>query len=187
MQMQIYKEDQAEKFGKWNDEVSNFLYQTSTKEILSKISIPNLVADYGGANGNLKQFIPQSISIDIDSSKKPDILDNILTHSKKYDLIVLRYVLHYLNDYEVIQLFENLKALNVLIIQFENNDLKAKYYNSQNEFKYFRTSQQLQKLLPINSKEIYSKEYELGQDFYINRLGKGNYKTHKEILKAYYV
>ncbi len=185
--MQTYKEDQGINFGKWNDSISQFLYQDSTKQILSKINIPNSVADYGGANGNLKQFIPQSISIDIDKSKNPDINDNILTHSKYYDLVIIRYVLHYLNDYEVLQLFETIKAKNILVIQFENNDLKNKYFNSQNEFKYFRTTEQLKHLLPISSKEIYSKEYELGKDFYTNRLGQGNYKTHKEILKAYYI
>lgn len=185
--MQTYKEDQGINFGTWTDSVSGFLYQNSTKQILNKIHIPNLVADYGGANGNLKQFIPQSISIDIDKTKNPDINDNILTHSKYYDLVIIRYVLHYLNDYEVLQLFETIKAKNILVIQFENNDLKSKYFNSQNEFKYFRTSQQLKQLLPKQAEEIYLKTYELGKEFYTNRLGKGNYKTHKEILKAYYI
>jgi len=185
--MQTYREDQGVNFGTWNDSISNFLYQDSTRQILSKIHIPNLIADYGGANGNLKQFIPQSISIDIDKTKNPDINDNILTHSKYYDLVIIRYVLHYLNDYEVLQLFKAIKARNILVIQFENNDLKNKYFNSQNEFKYFRTTEQLKYLLPISSKEIYSKEYELGEDFYTNRLGQGDYETHKEILKAYYI
>ena len=186
-QMQTYKEDQGINFGTWNDSISRFLYQDSTEQILNKINIPNLVADYGGANGNLKQFVPQSISIDIDKTKNPDINDNILTHSKYYDLVIIRYVLHYLNDYEVLQLFETIKAKNILIIQFENNDLKSKYFNSQNEFKYFRTSQQLKQLLPKQAEEIYLKTYELGKEFYTNRLGKGNYKTHSEILKAYYI
>ena len=185
--MKIYKEDKGENFGTWNDDISKFLYYDSTKEILSKIKIPSLVADFGGANGLIKQFIPNCITIDKDESKKPDVIANILEHSKRYELVILRYVLHYLNDYEVIMLFKNLNALNVLIIQFENNDLKSKYDNSINEFKYFRTEEQLKALLPNNIKTIYKKEYELGNDFYINRLGKGIYKTHKEILKAYYL
>ena len=185
--MQTYKEDQGTNFGKWNDSISRFLYQDSTKEILSKITIPNLVADYGGANGNLKQFIPNAISIDIDKTKRPDVVDDILNHSKYYDLVIIRFVLHYLNDYEILKLFNVIKARNILIIQFENNDLKSKYFNSQNEFKYFRTSHQLKQLLPIKSKEIYSKTYELGNEFYKNRLGKGIYKTHDETLKAYYL
>ena len=184
MQTKIYKEDNGTNFGKWNDKVSKFMYFDSTKEILSKIQIPNIVADYGGANGNLKTFIPNSISIDIDSSKNPDIIDNILSHVGNYELIIIRYVLHYLNDYEVIQLFKTIKT-NTLIIQFINEDLKSKYQNSQNEFKYFRTAKQLKKLLP-NCKEIYSKEYTIGANFYRNRLNINNAITHKETLKAFY-
>ncbi len=185
--MKIYKEDKGESFGTWNDEVSKFLYYDSTKEILSKIKIPSLVADFGGANGLMKQFIPNCITIDKDKSKKPDVIADILNHSKRYELVILRYVLHYLNDYEVIMLFKNLNALKTLIIQFENNDLKSKYNNSINEFKYFRTEEQLKALLPKNIKTIYEKEYKLGNEFYTNRLGEGIYKTHKETLKAYYV
>jgi hypothetical protein len=185
--MKIYKEDKGEKFGTWNDKVSKFLYYDSTKEILSKIKIPNKVADYGGANGLLKKIIPNCITIDKDKSKNPDILDNIITHSRQYDLTIIRYVLHYLNDYEVLELFKNINAKNILVIQFENNDLKSKYHNSLNEFKYFRTETQLKELLPNTIKEIYKKEYELGSEFYNNRLGEGDYITHKETLKAYYV
>ena len=50
-----------------------------------------------------------------------------------------RFVLHYLNDYEVLQLFENIKSYHkgkILIIQFCNNDLKSKYKNSLNESLY---------------------------------------------------
>jgi len=187
MQKTIYKEDEGLNFGTWKDDVSKFLYYTSTKEILSKIKIKGSVADFGGGNGLLKKLIPNAISIDIDASKNPDITDSILTHDKKYDLVIIRYVLHYLNDYEVLRLFKNINANNILIIQFENEDLKSKYKNSINEFKYFRTEKQLKQLLPSGFKTIYEKEYELGSNFYINRLGKGIYKTHKEVLKAYYL
>jgi len=185
--MFIYKEDQGARFGRWADDVSRFLYVDSTETILTKIQIPLRVGDYGGANGNLKRFIPNSISIDIDETKTPDICDNILTHQEKYDLVVLRYVLHYLNDYEVLQLFDAIQATNILVIQFENNNLKDKYHNSQNEFKYFRTTPQLNQLLPTNIEQIYSKEYTVSPSFYKNRLGDGDYKTHKETLGAYYL
>lgn len=187
MLMQTYKEDDGKNFGKWTDDVSRFMYFESTGKILDLIQVPETVADYGGANGNLKHFIPHAISIDIDASKKPDINENILTHDGIYELVVIRYVLHYLNDYEVLKLFENIKAKNILVIQFENNNLKDKYFNSQNEFKYFRTSAQTRELLPTRFEEIYSKDYELGPDFYKNRLGEGKYKTHNETLKGYYI
>ena len=187
MQKQIFKADDGTNFGKWNDSVSKLMYYDSTEQILSKININGRVADYGGANGILKQFIPNIVSIDIDESKKPDICDNIITHKGKYDLIIIRFVLHYLNDYEVLQLFENIKSYHkgkILIIQFANNDLKSKYQNSKNEFKYFRTENQLEALLP-KAKKIYSTEYEVTQEFYKNRLNIKNAINHKEIINAY--
>ena len=189
MQTQIYKEDNGANFGKWEDGVSRLMYFDSTKDILSKISIPDIVADYGGANGNLKLFIPNSISVDIDESKNPDILDDILTHKGKYDLIVIRYVLHYLNDYQVLKLFESIKSYHngkILLIQFCNNDLKSKYENSINEFKYFRTEYQSEQLLPVFEK-IYSIEYECTKEFYKNRLNNDNGVPHNEIINAYLI
>lgn len=191
MQSKIFKEDQGINFGRWTDIISNLMYIDSTREILLSLhTIPDIIADYGGANGNLKQFLPQSISIDIDESKNPDILDNILTHIGEYELIIIRYVLHYLNDYEVIQLFDHLKSYHkgeVLLIQFCNNDLKSKYHNSLNEFKYFRTEEQLKALIPDNSEQIFEIEYICGKEFYKNRLNIDNAIEHKELINAYLI
>lgn len=186
MQKITYEIDKGINFGKWKDKTSQYLYFESTIEILKKIKIPNSVADYGGGNGLLKQFIPQIKTIDIDENKQPDLIDNILTHNNHYELVIIRFVLHYLNDYEVIELFKTINADNILIIQFENEDLKTKYQNSINEFKYFRTEKQLKALLPKH-KEIYNREYEVSPEFYKERLGEADYKTHKEILRAYYI
>lgn len=187
MQNIIYKEDKGMNFGKWSDNISKLIYFDSVKDILSKIDITGIVADYGGANGILKEFISNIISIDIDASKKPDIVDNILTHKGNYDLIIIRFVLHYLNDYEVLKLFKHIKSYHkgkILIIQFTNEDLKSKYFNSKNEFKYFRTKNQLEKLLP-KFKNIYSINYNCTKEFYKNRLNIENAKNHKEQINAY--
>ena len=189
MQNIIYKEDNGINFGKWTDATSKLIYVDSIKEILLKIDTSGKVADYGGANGILKQFIPDIITIDIDASKKPDIVDNIRTHQGNYDLIIIRFVLHYLNDYEVLQLFDNIQKYHngkILLIQFTNEDLKSKYYNSINEFKYFRTKNQLEKLLP-NFENIYSIEYECSKEFYKNRLSIDNAIKHKEEINAYLI
>jgi len=187
MQNIIYKEDNGTNFGKWSDNTSKLMYYDSVKDILSKIDTKGKIADYGGANGILKEFIPNIISVDIDASKKPDILDNILTHKGNYELIIIRFVLHYLNDYEILQLFENIKEYHkgkILIIQFTNEDLKSKYFNSKNEFKYFRTKVQLEKLLPV-FKHIYAIEYNCTREFYKNRLNIYNGIEHKEEINAY--
>jgi hypothetical protein len=189
MQNIIYKEDKGIDFGKWSDKISKLMYFDSVKDILSKIELPKRIADYGGANGILKNFIPNIITIDIDESKNPDIVDNILIHKGDYDLIIIRFVLHYLNDYEIIQLFENIKSYhkgNTLIIQFTNEDLKSKYNNSKNEFKYFRTKNQLEKLLP-NFTKIYSIQYKCTKEFYKNRLNIDNSIEHKEEINAYLI
>lgn len=191
MQKNIYKEDKGQNFGKWNDNISKLLYYRSTRKILSKISVPQIVADYGGANGILKQFIPNCITIDIDSSKTPDICDNILTHTGNYDLIIIRYVLHYLTDQQIISLFEHLKTFHkgaILVQQFCNKDLVLKYANSVNEQqKYFRTKEQLLSLLPKGFKIIYKTKYIVTKDFYKNRLNNLNGIEHdEEIFGIYY-
>ena len=189
MQNKTYKIDQGDNFGKWQDSTSKFMYEDSIKEILSKIEIPEIVADYGGANGILRKFIKNIITIDIDNSKNPDITDDILTHEGKYDLVIIRFVLHYLNDYEVLELFKNINTYHkgkVLIIQFTNEDLKSKYNNSKNEFKYFRTKNQLEKLLP-NFIKIYSKSYLCTKEFYQNRLKIKDAIEHEEIINAYLI
>jgi len=183
----IYNEDSGLEFGKWKDDISRFMYWDCMPDILENITIPQRVADYGGANGNLKSFIPHAISIDIDGSKNPDIHDDILTHSERYELVVIRYVLHYLTDKEVLQLFDKINAKEILVIQFVNEDLMSKYVNSIRETKHFRTQTQLEGLLPDESELIYSSEYDIDSQFYINRLGAGEYIPHSETLNAYHV
>jgi len=181
-----HKEDQGEEFGTWTDNISRLMYHGVMKSIIQLVDIPDSVIDYGGANGLIKQFIPHAVTVDRDTSKNPDIVADILTFKNNYKLTVIRYVLHYLNDYELLQLFDNLKVRSVLVIQFVNDDLKSKYYNSQNEpHKYFRSTQQLEKLLP-DYPCIYTKSYRITEQFYKNRLGPGNYKPHTETIKAYY-
>ena len=183
----IYKEDKGTQFGKWNDKTSKFLYVDSIKDILEIIKVEGTVGDYGGANGNLKQFLPQSISIDIDETKNPDIVDNILTHNKRYDWVIIRYVLHYLTDTEVIELFNNIQSTNVMVIQFTNEDLKTKYLNSKNETKYFRTKTQLESLLPKGASNFYRKLFNCTKEFYRNRLGFDDAIEHIESINAYYI
>jgi len=189
MQKKIYNEDAGIDFGRWADVTSKLMYFDSVQAILSKVNTLGTVADYGGANGILKNFIPNIITIDIDSTKKPDIIDNIITHKGNYDLIIIRYVLHYLNDYEVLELFNHISSYHkgkILIIQFTNEDLKSKYQNSKNEFKYFRTKNQLEKLLP-NCEHIFNADYQCTSEFYKNRLGIENAVAHTESINAYLI
>jgi len=187
MQKKTINVDNGVNFGMWEDETSDYLYRRSIRQILDQIHVPSSVGDYGGGNGLIKQYIPHAVTIDKDKEKQPDVLQNILEHEGFYDLGILRYVLHYLNDYEVMELFSKMNCLKVLVIQFTNQDLHVKYHNSKNEFKYFRTKEQLEALLPVKAKHIFSGEYRCTNEFYKNRLQLDNSISHLEQLQAYII
>ncbi len=185
MQKNSRVEDQGLRFGGWPDPVSQFMYHDSLVEILGLVKITGRVGDLGGGNGILKKYLPRVTTIDCDATKRPDVLADILEHDvTPYDWLVVRYVLHYLNDYDVIKLFDGLVGRRVLVIQFVNEDLRSKYRNSVNETKYFRTENQLTKLIsPVT--EIYSTDYLVDAEFYKNRLGNSSGFAHNETIKAY--
>jgi len=191
MQKIIYNIDKGTKFGKWNDSISKLIYFDCMETFLKGVDTSGKVADYGGANGNLKKFIPQSISIDIDTSKKPDIIDNILFHKGNYKLIVIRYVLHYLTVQQRYKLFEHLqtfhKGKKVLLIQFVNDgkDFKIKRNNSINETKYFLTSENIKKLIkPFKTIKKDQISYRVTKEFYKNRLKNENAMAHDETIHS---
>lgn len=188
------KADQGISFGLWDDPVSRFLYIDCMSLFLSDIDIKQYkkVADYGGGNGLLKRFIPQSISVDIDEAKCPDIVDDILIHKGDYDLIFIRYVLHYLSEQQISQLFLNLKDYNgqLMLIQFANDgiDLQIKKANSLNEgTKYFRDSTELLSLLNQHLKidQLKAQTLSITPEFYLNRLG--NPYTTDHIETVYFI
>lgn len=175
-------------FGTWTDKTSRFIYHDAMATMLQGIEHSASVGDLGGGNGLLKQWLPNSIAIDCDATKQPDIVDSVFDYVGTHDALVLRYVLHYLQDNEVLTLMRHLRSYHhgsVLVIQFANNDLATKYGNSYNEQKYFRTTSQLTALLTEvwQVTKLTTMEYEVGQDFYENRLGVGNkYTPHTETL-----
>jgi hypothetical protein len=196
MQTKIYNLDKGESFGLWNDKTSRLMYFDSVGVSLSGIDTSSMhVADYGGANSILKQIIKckKYTCIDIDTTKQPDITDSILTHVGQYDLIIVRYVLHYLSDNEIMQLISHIRSFHrglVLIIQFcnENRDLQIKWEISKQaetggEQKYFRNKKHLSRLLKelhlINSIEV---NYSVMPEFYQNRLGIKTDLSHTETI-----
>lgn len=180
--------DNGTAFGTWTDHTSRFIYHDAMPTLLQGIAQQASVGDLGGGNGLLKEWLPNSIAVDWDEAKEPDIVASVFDYVGTHDVIVLRYVLHYLQDKEVLMLMRHLHTYHhgsVLVIQFTNADLATKYYNSHNETKYFRTTAQLKALLTemwqVTSET--SMEYVVGQDFYENRLGRGNaYTAHDETL-----
>lgn len=186
----IHDEDQAGEFGKWGDATSRLMYHDIMDLALEGVDTAGRVADYGGANGLLKEWIPQAISVDYDATKSPDIQEDILAHVGDYDLIVMRYVLHYMNDQTVIGLMHNIASYHdgrVLIIQFVNEDLVSKQANSIGEIKYFRDEDDLRTLLThdwiIAARRAV--DYNVDAEFYRNRLNHPNPSSHDERIVIY--
>lgn len=180
-----HDEDQGTGFGKWPDPTAQLMYSDIMPLALNGIDTSGRVADYGGANGLLKQWIPQAVTVDYDQSKEPDIYADILVHRGDYDLIVLRYVLHYMTDEDVRRLFRHLGSFHrsrILVIQFVNEDLHAKAVNSVGEVKHFRTEHDTKRLF-VGPWTILSRkavDYRVGADFYRWRLNHPNPSAHDE-------
>jgi len=187
----MIKEDNGKMFGKWKDEVSILLYEDINKHISKYVKKIDTVGDYGGANGLLGKSLKckKYTVIDYDESKKDNnnfINDNIITHKGEYDTVVLKLVLHYLKDIEIKRMLENIKAKNIIIVQFVNSgiDLKIKQEiskDSNEKKKYFRTKTELLNIL-YDFKEVDKFDYIVTSDFYKNRLQIDTYLQHKETL-----
>lgn len=198
MRNTTYKLDGGKDFGAGDDPVSELIYRSSAKEFLRNVpTAGKRIADYGGGNGILRRFLNAKAYkvVDVDETKKTSgdfICDDITTHRGSYDLVICRYVLHYLTDEEALQMFEQIRrngTKKILIIQFvnEKTDLKIKREISERfekgiEQKHFRTCKQLFDLFDGFSVENVDKiDYKVTPDFYRNRLGiTGKTKPHKE-------
>lgn len=186
--MTVFAVDQGKDFGTWGDPVSRFMYETSLPPILNAANLMGHVGDFGGANGLLKEYVPNKVTtIDIDPSKEPDVVADILTHRDRYDTAWCRYVMHYLTDQQVLQFLATVNARRLILVQFANNDLRSKYANSVGEVKYFRTMQQMNALLPHRSRVLWHRAYDVTPEFYKNRLGLDGACAHTEHLLAYEV
>ena len=186
----IHAEDQAQAFGTWDNPTARLMYHDIMELALEGVDTSGRVADYGGANGLLKQWIPHSVSIDYDRSKNPDIVADIMTHVGEYDLIVMRYVLHYMTYSNAARLLRHIASFHkgrLLIIQFVNDDLISKYANSIGELKYFRTDEETQNIVTadwmIQTRQFH--DYMVDADFYRVRLNHPNPSSHAERIVIY--
>ena len=178
--------DGGEGFGKWSDAISKLIYFDCMPYFLKDLKQYKSVADLGGGNGNLKRFIPDAKTIDIDITKKPDVLADITEYKGEHDLLVIRYVLHYLDKAGVEKLLANIKSYHkgkVLLIQFvnDNGDIDIKRINSINENKHFLMTRDLFGYIKaFNILDVKYIEYRVTKEFYINRLKNSNAIEHNE-------
>lgn len=182
-----HTEDQGTAFGSWPNNTARLMYHDIMPLALNGIDTSGRVADLGGANGLLKQWIPQAITVDYDASKNPDVCEDIRSHVGDYDLVVLRYVLHYMGDIGVRGLMRHLAATHkgrVLVVQFVNDDLAAKRANSVGETKWFRTTEETHRLLCETHRVLSAKavDYVVEAEFYRDRLNHPNPTSHHETV-----
>lgn len=187
--------DQGPTFGTWGDPTSRLIYHDAMPALLSGIDRSGTTLDLGGGNGLLREWFDQVVTVDKDPAKQPDVLADVLGYAptdKVYDRVVLRYVLHYLNDTEVRDLLANIAGYHhgdLVVIQFVNDadTLEAKYANSVNETKWFRSEWHLLTLLTQRwtVHQRVALGYDVDPEFYRNRLGHPNPTGHAETVVAY--
>lgn len=184
--------DQGQAFGSWGDPTSRLIYHDAMPALLSGVDRSGHVLDLGGGNGLAREWFPNLTTVDTDAAKGPDVVADALTYvpPARPDLVLLRYVLHYLNGYDVVRLLRHVTtyADTLLVVQFVNDDLVAKRANSVNESKVFRTEMHLGQLVRPWWRLVrrIAVEYEVHPDFYRNRLGHPNPTAHAERVVSYY-
>lgn len=186
-----FKEDNGSNFGKWNDNVSNILYNTANKIIASQILKNDVVADYGGANSLLKNDVQckEYFCIDIDNTKKQIdnfINEDIITHKGSYDKVIIKLVMHYLTDKQIKEMLKNITAKEIIICQFINSKedilVKKKISNlSKESEKFFRNKEELLSIIG-ECDTLAEIDYVCDREFYLNRLGLDTNLSHKETL-----
>lgn len=186
--------DQGLSFGTWDDPTSRLIYSDAMPALLSGTP-RDKVLDLGGGNGLLREWFPDVTTVDSDPAKKPDVVADLRTYvpTETFDRVMLRYVLHYLTDAEVIELFGvHLPGWHhgeVTVIQFiaaDENSLRRKLANSVNETKFFRTLDHLMDLFQLTGRWDLTRgigvSYEVHPDFYRNRLGATRPTGHPETV-----
>lgn len=186
--------DAGTAFGTWDDETSRLIYRDAMPALLSGVDAGAKVLDLGGGNGLMRRWFDDLTTVDSDAAKRPDVLADITTHrpTGTYDLVLLRYVLHYLSDKQVRTLMHHVTGWHhgpLLVVQFvapDANALAAKQANSVNEVKHFRTEPELRGLLtPWQPVHRVAVEYDVVPEFYANRLAHPNPTGHPERVVAY--
>jgi len=192
--------DQGLQFGTWSDNTSRLIYADSMNTLLNGTDVHDRVLDLGGGNGLMRGWFDQVTTVDTDTAKEPDIVADLRSwepsDTRAYDLVLFRYVLHYLTDSELVELFTyhltEWWSGPVLVIQFVAPDaeaLRLKESNSVNEVKRFRTERQLAALLTVSGRWDITRriavEYDVDPEFYVNRLGATDPTGHPERVVAY--
>jgi hypothetical protein len=188
--------DTAITFGKGNSPTSRLLYHRIFDLIRDRIPSFAKVYDLGGGNGVSKAYFPSVVTVDNNPEMEPDILADILEFEvpDEADLILIRYVAHYLQEEQLIKLLERSSHKPILFIQFTNSDPDDKLLQSlfkgqgEEDHKTFRDWDHFVHLLePRGFRQIIRVDYEVEPMFYVERFGRqGAYFPHPESLGVWF-
>jgi len=182
--------DQGTAFGTWADPTSALMYRDAMPALLSGVQRDGHTLDLGGGNGLARAWFDRCTTVDTDPSKHPDVVADALTYTpdEPVDRVLLRYVLHYLDNRQVRTLLRHVASYTteLVVVQFVNDDLRAKQANSVNEVKHFRTEPMVRALLhPWLVQRRVGVEYDVDPEFYANRLHHPNPVGHPETVVGY--
>jgi hypothetical protein len=195
-----FDEDGGTTFGSWGDKVSSLIYRDVMPIVLGATRLGNTsgtVGDYGGANGHLRQWMPEGvevITIDIDPSKQPDVLANVIDYQppSRFDLTFMRYLIHYLEDGQVVDMLDNLRAFSskLVLVQICNDarqaEIKSSICGAHEEVKFWRDIHEIVELFGRAgwrmSPDCVTINYTVTPEFYLNRLGVDTPRSHGESI-----
>jgi len=184
-------------FGTWTDPTSDLMYRGAMPYLLAGLPAGESVVDLGGGSGLSRLWWPRQpvdiTTVDSDPDTHPDVLADILTyaHAGVADTVLLRYVLHYLTDWQVRDLFAQIARWhrsNVIVVQFANTRPYEKTENSADSGdRVWRTPGALLRLLGdlpawVIAPAFNRIDYTVRPDFYASRLGRAGRYPHAETL-----
>lgn len=173
-------------FGTWPDPTSRLIYTDALPALLSGVPRDDSVLDLGGANGLSRRYFSNVTTVDMDPSTSPDVVADIrrYTPATSYDRVLLRYVLHYLPDADVMALADHIAAYHygpVHVVQFLGTAAKVAA-SPDRATRWMRSEPELVELLLADSWQVTQRvalTYDVHPDFYRYRCGQPG-PSHEE-------
>jgi hypothetical protein len=166
-------------FGTYPDATSQLIYRDAWPALLSGVPRTDSVLDLGGANGLSRLYFENVTTVDSDPTSGADVVADIRTYEPEqvFDRVLLRYVLHYLPDIQVLPLLRRIASYHdgpVHVIQFVGRTEEKAASSADRAVRWFRTEASLRSLMAAGGYVVDRRialQYTVEPEFYLNRLG----------------